>query len=498
MSRRAGESESRGFEESGNRGVGEPGKKISDSSTLRLSDSSIPDFPYGIQSKIQNRKSKIDMSLLSQDDARALLEKVLRYSRADACEARLSGSNGGNLRYARNTVTTAGVQSTMTLVVQASFGKKSGTASIDEFDEASLEKVVRRAEELARLAPENPEFMPPLGPQKYADTPTYVEATANITPVYRAEVAGGSITQARTWNVSAAGFFQDDTRFAAMMNSNGLFAYNRSTGLDFSVTMRTPEGTGSGYVTRDYHDVARFDAWASSKTALDKAVMSRNPRAIEPDKYTVVLEPAAALGLVEHLLANMDARQADEGRSFLSKAGGGTKRGQKIVDERVTIYSDPANSDVPAPGWHEDGRPARRTVWIENGVVKNLAYSRYWAARKGVDAVPGPSNGIMKGGSASLDDLIAGTRRGILVTRFWYIRLVDLQTLLYTGLTRDGTFFIEDGQIRYPIKNFRFNESPLLMLNNLEALGQPMRTGGHLIPSMRIRDFTFTSLSDAV
>lgn len=438
------------------------------------------------------------MSLLSKDDARALLEKVLSYSQADACEANLNGQDGGNIRYARNTVTTAGAQRNLNLVVQSSFGKKSGIATINELDDASLEKAVRRAEELARLAPENPEFMPPLGPQDYVETPTFVEATANITPDYRATVAADSIGPAREANITAAGFFQDNASCAAMMNSNGLFAYNRSTGLDFSVTMRTEDGTGSGYVTRDYNDVERFNSVTASQIALDKAVMSKEPRAIEPGKYTVVLEPTAAGDLLQNMFFNMDARQADEGRSFLAKPGGGNKLGEKIVDERVTIYSDPAHPDVPVSGWSGDGRARTRTAWIENGVVKNLFYSRYWADRQGVAATPFPANSIMEGGDASLEDLIAGTQRGVLVTRLWYIRTVDPQTLLYTGLTRDGTFFIENGRIAYPVKNFRFNESPIIMLNNLEALGRPQRIGGNLIPPIKVREFTFSSLSDAV
>jgi len=438
------------------------------------------------------------MPLLSKDEARALLEKVIGYSKADACEANLNGSDGGNIRYARNTVTTSGSESNLSLAVQSSFGKKSGTATINEFDEASLEKVVRRAEELARLAPENPEYMPPLGPQEYVDTPTFVDDTAAITPAYRAQVAAASIRPAREKNVTAAGFLQDNARFSAMMNSAGLFAYNRSTGLDFSVTMRTEDGTGSGYVSRDYNDVRRFDAARASQIALDKAVLSQEPRAVEPGKYTVILEPEAALGLLQGLMFSMGARQADEGRSFLAKAGGGTKLGEKIVDERVTIFSDPTNPEVPTAGWTGDGRPRGRTVWIENGVVKSMYYTRYWAEKQGVEAVTPPGNGIMEGGDAGLDALIADTRRGILVTRLWYIRTVDPQTLLYTGLTRDGTFFIENGQIRYPVKNFRFNESPIIMLNNLEALGRPMRVSGNLIPPVKVRDFTFTSLSDAV
>jgi len=267
--------------------------------------------------------------------------------------------------------------------------------------------------------------------------------------------------------------------------------------MEFTVTMRTDDGTGSGWVTRDFNDVSKFDAAEASKVAIDKAVLSQEAKAIEPGKYTVILEPAAALGLLEGLGRALDARQADEGRSYMSKDGG-NKLGDKIVDERVQIWSDPLHPEVPTATWNGAGQPLKKTVWMENGVVKNLAYDRFWAKEKGVDAVPYPSNFIMAGGDASINDLIKGTKKGILVTRLWYIRSVDPQTLLYTGLTRDGTFYIENGEIKYPVKNFRFNESPIIMLNNLETLGEQARVEGNWIPYMKIRDFTFTSLSDAV
>lgn len=438
------------------------------------------------------------MAIYTREEAKKILEKALSFSKADACEINLGGSNSGNIRYARNTVSTAGYRSSQSLVVQSSFGKKAGTATIDEFDDASLEKVVRRSEELAQLSPENPEFMPPLGPQEYDEAITYKEATANVTPEYRAEVANKSIVPAAAKDVTAAGFLDDSAQFSAMINSNGLFAYNQSTDVDFTVTMRTNDGTGSGWVTRDYNDISKFDADEASKTAIDKAVMSKEARAIEPGKYTVILEPAASIGLLQNMFRSFDARSADEGRSFMSAADGGNKLGQKIVDERVNIWSDPLHPDAPTSTWNGAGQPLKKTSWIENGVVKNLAYSRYWAEQKGVDPVPFPNNGIMAGGDESLEDMIKGTKKGILVTRFWYIRSVDPQTLLYTGLTRDGTFYIENGQIKFPVKNFRFNESPIIMLNNLESLGKQVRVNGNLIPYMKIRDFTFTSLSDAV
>ncbi|WP_010232432.1 TldD/PmbA family protein [Gillisia marina] len=437
------------------------------------------------------------MAIYTKEEARKIMEKALSFSKADACAINMGGSESGNIRYARNTVSTSGHRSNQTLVVQSSFGKKSGTATIDEFDDESLEKVVRRAEELAQLSPENPEFMAPMGPQTYDEPVSFVEATAKITPEYRAEVADKSITPAAAKDVTAAGFLNDSAGFNAILNSNGLFAYNKATSMDFTVTMRTNDGTGSGWVTRDYNDVTKFDAAEASNVAIDKAIMSMEAKAIEPGKYTVILEPAAASDLLGNMAGALDARTADEGRSFMSKEGG-TKLGDKIVDERVNIYSDPLHPEVPTATWNGDGQALKKTKWIENGVVKNLAYSRYWAEQKGVDAIPYPSNIIMEGGTASLEDLIRDTKKGILVTRLWYIRSVDPQTLLFTGLTRDGTFYIENGKIKHPVKNFRFNESPIIMLNNLETLGKQVRVDGNLIPYMKVRDFTFTSLSDAV
>ncbi|WP_036155442.1 TldD/PmbA family protein [Maribacter forsetii] len=438
------------------------------------------------------------MAIYTKEEARKILEKALSFSKADTCEINLSGYNSGNIRYARNTVSTSGYSSNQSLAVQSSFGKKSGTATIDEFDDASLEKVVRRAEELAQLSPENPEFMEPLGPQMYDEAITYSESTANVTPEYRAEVASSSIVPAAAKDVTAAGFLNDSAGFNAMINSKGLFAYNQSTDVDFTVTMRTNDGTGSGWVKRDFNDVDKFDADEAAKTAIDKAVLSREAKAIEPGKYTVILEPAASADLLRNMFRSLNARSADEGRSFMSAPDGKNKIGEKIVDERVNIYSDPLNPEVPTATWNGEGQAIKKTSWIENGVVKNLAYDRFWAKEKGVEPVPFPSNAIMTGGDASLEELIKSTKKGILVTRLWYIRSVDPQTLLYTGLTRDGTFYIENGEIKYPVKNFRFNESPIIMLNNLETLGQQVRINGNLIPYMKVRDFTFTSLSDAV
>lgn len=449
------------------------------------------------------------MALLSKEEAKKILEKAVGFSKADNISVSLNGAERGNIRYARNSVTTSGEDSNLTLGVTSSFGKKSGSASVNEFDDASIEKAVRRAEELAKLAPENPEFVDPLGPQTYGpDSKTFADATARITPELRAQAAADSINPAVPKQVTAAGYLQDSRGFGAIMNNKGLYAYNKQTSVDFTVTMRTNDGTGSGWAAQDLNDVSKLKAGETSNIAIQKAINSREAKAIEPGKYTVILEPAASADLIR-LMLNMNARTADEGRSFLSKKGGGTKLGEKLVDERVNIYTDPWNEEAPSSPWSFDGQPRQKMDLIKGGVVSNLFYDRYWAQQKGVAPIPFPGNAIMEGTNTSIEDMIKDTKRGVLVTRFWYIRPVDPQTLLFTGLTRDATFFIENGKIKHPVKNFRFNESPIIMLNNLETLGKPVRAvtsegggpgGGQnlLIPAMKIRDFTFTSLSDAV
>lgn len=435
---------------------------------------------------------------MTEQQARALLEKVLGMSRADTCQVSIGGGSNGNIRYARNTVSTAGETENLSIAVTSSFGRRSGSATGNEFDDAALERVVRRAEELARLAPESPEWQPPIGPQTYLRTPGYHESTAAINPEFRARVAAESILPAKTRNCVAAGFLQDNAGWNASMNSSGNFTYDRRTGVNFSLTVRTEDEQGSGYVARDYNDVGQFNSAESATIAIEKAVASRVTRAIEPGRYTVILEPTAVSDFLGNILGGFNARTAMEGRSWLSRPGGQTRLGEKVVDERVTLYTDPMHPEVPASPAGGDGLPRRRMSFIENGVVTALNYDRFWAERQGVEAVPNPGNLIMTGGQGSVEDLIRDTSRGILVTRFWYIRSVDPQTLLVTGLTRDGTFYIENGRIQYAIKNFRFNESPIIMLNNIDAMGTPVRRSGRLLPPIRARDFTFTSLSDAV
>lgn len=444
------------------------------------------------------------MSIFTEQEAKAILGKVIALSKADECTATLAGAVDGNIRFALNNVSTSGVVSNAELAVQVAFGKRVGTASINEFDDASLERVVRRAEDLAKLAPENPEFMPAIGKQEYKASPTFSASTAAIDPEFRAKVAADSITPCRGHGLIAAGFLEDGNGFVAIANSNGNFGYQKTTNFNYTCTVRTEDGRGSGWVGRNLKDAADFRADQDIEIAKRKATESAQAKALEPGKYTVILEPAAAAGLISFMMNFFSARSADEGRSFLSKKGGGNKLGEQVYDPQVNLFADPWHPDAPVLPWDGEGMPRERVAIIENGKVANLAYSRYWAQKQGKTANAQPGNLLMGGGSKSIAELVRGTEKGILVTRTWYIRMVDPQTVLLTGLTRDGTFYIENGQIKHPVKNFRFNESPVIMLNNIDELGKPVRVAGDessfvmMIPPMKLRDFTFTSLSDAV
>lgn len=444
------------------------------------------------------------MTLYTEKDAKAILEKVIQLSKADECSAALQGSVTGNIRFARNAVSTSGSVDDCDLTVQVAFGRRTGVATINAFDDASLENVVRRAEELARLAPENPEFVPAVAKQRYKPSQTFVQATADITPAERTQVAANSIKPCKAANLVAAGFLSDAHGFSAIANSNGNFGYQKTTILDYTCTVRTADGAGSGWVARNVADVRQFDASSQIQVAMRKARDSASAKALEPGKYTVIMEPAATAGLLSFMMFGFDARRADEGRSFLSKKGGGNRVGEQMFDPRVTIYADHTEPGAEVLPWDEDGRPRERTSIVEQGKIRYLDYSRYWAKKQNVNAPGSVGNLIMVGGDASTMDLVKKTRKGILVTRTWYIRMVDPQTMLLTGLTRDGTFYVENGEIRHPVKNFRFNESPAIMLNNIEQIGRPERVGDDespfvmMIPPMVIRDFTFTSLSDAV
>jgi predicted Zn-dependent protease len=448
------------------------------------------------------------MALLSAKEAETLLQKVLALSKADEMEATLQGGRRAWTRFGVNSASTSGDTDDLSLVINSHFGQRSGVATSNTLDDKGLERVVRAAEEIARLRPEDPEQMPFLGKQKYDDISIgFDEATYNASADVRAQGIAATIEPSRAKNLIAAGLYDNRGGFLAIANTRGNFGYTRSSMASFTTTVRTADGTGSGWGSEMSHRIGDIKASAVGARAIEKAELSRNPVAIEPGNYTVILEPNAVGDLVSFMSFFFDARQADEGRSFLSKQGGGNRVGEKFFGDQVNLYTDPNYASGPADAFDGEGLPNVRMDFVRGGVVKTLNYSRFWAKKQGKEATPGPGNIIMDGGTSSIEDMIKSTERGILVTRLWYIRLVDPQTVLLTGLTRDGTFLIEKGRLKSAIKNFRFNETPVKMLNNIEMMSPSVRITGServgeqfpvLAPALKVRDFSFTSLSDAV
>ena len=446
---------------------------------------------------------------MTREEAKALADRVLSFSKADQARVTITSEWNGNTRFADASITTSGGTTDVSVEVTVTIGRRRASASTNVLDDTSLRRTVDLAAQLARLSPEDPEIMPELGPQNYSPVNAYIEDTANLNPAARAGAVRRTVDAAGGGQIFVAGFLNAHVVALAVATSSGLFAYHRTTDANLSATARTPDGTGSGWASAGSRDWGAIDPATIGRVAARKAQSSRNPQAIEPGLYTAVLEPQAVNDLVPLLSNALNARNADEGRSAFSKPGGGTRVGEKVVDERVTLYSDPADPELLAMPFDVEGFPLKQTVWIEKGVLRNLAYTRFWAQKMGVP--PTGTNGIggisnvlagglkLSGGTKTTEELIAGCERGVLVTHFFYIRSLEPRTVLYTGLTRDGAFLIEKGKVTRPLKNFRWNESPLLMLNRLEDIGRPEPVAaGRRMPALRIKEFNFTSLSEAV
>ena len=446
-----------------------------------------------------------ESAVMARDMAQSLIEKVTKLSKADDVQVNLNSGYQADLRFAANQVSTAGGVVNGTVAVTSTFGKKHATTVTNDVSDEALARTVEQSESLAKLSPDDPEVMPPLGSQNYLPVNGYFESTANLTPADRARAALTALEPARkAGDIKAAGFIIVNASANAVGNRNGLFAYNRSTNANYTLTVRTDDGTGSGWAGGEHPDWKQIDFGGMAQRAITKARLSRNPVAIEPGRYTVILEPQAVGDLVQLMGFALNARTADEGRSAFAKQGGGNKIGEKIVDPRITIFSDPQDPQLLAQPYDNQGLPLSRQVWVENGVLKQLFYTRFWAQKQSKQPTGFPSSIKLVGGTTSMDEMIKSTTRGVLVTRLWYLRSVDPRTILFTGLTRDGTFLIENGKISKAIKNFRFNESPLFLLANLDTLGPSVRIGGTeqggpvVMPAIKARDFNFTSLSDAV
>ena len=448
--------------------------------------------------------------LLTETEARAICEKLLSYVKADDAVVGVNSENYGHLRFASNAFTTSGARENVSVAVTVWIGGRRGSANTNEIDDESLKSTVALAEQLARISPVDREYMPTLGKQTYKPVNGYAEATSNISLSARAKTINDVIAACEKSKVIGAGFHQARGSAGASATKNGNFIYDRSSLVSLSTTARTADGTSSGYFLRNHFDVSKLDTARVANEAIRKALDSRNPRVLEPGVYPAILEPQAVADLLGFLAFQFDARSAEEGRSPFSAPGGKTKVGEKIFDERLNVYSDPWHPELPGSPSAQGGLPAQKIYLVRNGVLENLVYSRYWAKQKGKEPTPGPVNSIVESSQApsSLEDMIKSMDRGILLGRFWYIRGVDARTMLQTGLTRDGIWYIEKGKIQYPVKNFRFNQSVIQLLapGNIDMIGKPERVGSSegqggsasLLPALKVKAFTFSSQSEAV
>jgi predicted Zn-dependent protease len=448
----------------------------------------------------------------SREEVKQITDKILNMCKADAVEVDFSGGERSATRFANSTITANLIEHDQQVEITAYFGQKTARTTVHQFDDESLKTAISQVTELAKRKPDNPETMMPVKPpQNYLPVEAALPAAVNFGPAERAAMVKKSVDICEKKGVVGAGYIPKFHWTQATANSEGLFAYYRWADASFVLTCRTPDGTGSGWAgITNVKDVSQIDAAALTTVAADKAVKSVKPRAIEPGDYTVILEPRPAARYLSLLLFAFNARAAEEGRSFMSgKERGSTRLGEKVFGENVTIRSvidDPILRQTPVG---QDGIAARNTTWVEKGVVKNLYYDRYWAKKQGKEASPTSPNQslVMDGGTATIEEMIKTTKRGLLVSFFWYIRPVEQMTLLNTGMTRDGLFLIENGEIVAPVQNFRWNETPAVSYNNITMLGKPvpMHTGEAydgpgtaLVPPMRIDDFTMTSISPAV
>lgn len=433
------------------------------------------------------------MSNWERERLESLVEVALGASGADTAVVRVSGFRQGATRFALSEINQNVVRADLSLTAAVAFGQSVGQASTNALSDAAVVACVKRAETIARRSPPDPEHMPPVAPTPLAAVATFDAATAEASPAARAETVGRAVAVADAAGATGAGSYTTQARVVAVGNSAGHRAYNRESEavLAFSATA----GDAVGWAEGATRVAARLPLEETAGRAVRKALDGAAPRRIDPGRYDVILEPAAVAELIGSFMwVQGDAKAADEGRTFL--AG---KLGTAIADARVDVYSDPTHADCPARPFDEEGMPLGRVDWIKGGVLENLSYSRYWAKKQGRAFTGRPSNLIIAGGDVPLEELVAGTKRGLLVTRFWYIRTVDPMRDLYTGMTRDGTFLIEDGKIAGPVKNLRFNESAIGMLSRVEALG-PERTvngwGLSRAPFVKAREFNFTSTTE--
>ena len=452
--------------------------------------------------------------MYSREEVKAITDKVLNMaSKASGAEVDFSGGERSATRFANSTITANMVQFDRQVSISVRQGNKVGNARTRQFDDASLQQMVTQALAAAEKGRDNPNLTPLLGPQQYVSVDAALPAGVNFGPAERARLARQSIDVSDKMGTVGSGYIPKNHQTTCTANSNGLFAYYQVAETSFILTCRTADGTGSGWAgITGIKDPGMIDAVELTRTASDKALKSRKAKALEPGRYTVILEPRANARFLSLMTQLFNAQSAESpfGRTYFSgKEPGTSKVGEKVFSELVTLRSDIGNPILRQNPIAGDGTPLGNVTWVEKGVLKNLAYSGAYAARAKKPVTPASLNNslVMEGTEQSIADIVKTTKRGLLITFFWYIRGVDNQTLLNTGMTRDGLFLIENGEIVGPVQNFRWNMSPIVGYNNVTAVGKPgpMHTGESydgggtaLVPPVRIEDFLMTSISPAV
>jgi len=428
-----------------------------------------------------------------KDDIEALLKEAVSNVSAPQAQVEFTCRKGFATRFGENAITQNMGGEEEHIRVSVAYDKKQGSTITNRIEKNAIANIIKRAEEIARNSPEDPEYMPPPKAQTYPEVPQrYYEDTAQLSPAEVAEKIHRAIETAKSENYRASGLFETNCGINAIANSEGLSAFDNFSGVDFSTTMHGP--MGSGFSGGNGESMAQVNTEAVTGKAFETAKEAQNPETIEPGEYTVIFEPQAVQDFLGFLFWNMSARDADEGTTVF--AG---KVGQKLFSDKVNISTRIDDPELPAPPFGLDGLPARPEVWVKNGVVERLRHDRFWAGQKGADPDPLLYPLFMEGQDQSISDLVAQCKRGLLAKRLWYIRYVDRKELLLTGMTRDGLFLIEDGKLVAPVKNLRFNESPVVFLRNIVAMSQPQRVGDSAkIPCIMSENFTFSSQTDSI
>jgi len=443
--------------------------------------------------------------MLNRDESLQICETLLAHAATAGAEdaaVSVQSSVQSHARFADNRITTSGRAEDLGINITVWVGRRRGAATGNDSSAAALKQLANEAVQIARVSPVHREYVPTLGPLTYGEDRGFAASTAEPDLAARASALGAVLDTCRTEKVTGAGFHSANASATGSATANGNRRYFRSSQAELSLTARSADGTGSGYYAGDHFDLARLDSQRIVEQAVGKAVRSQAPKPIEPGVYPVILEPQAVADLLGFLTGSLDARTADEGRSAFSGKDGKTRVGDALFNERLNIYSDPMHPELPATPSTGEGVPASRLSLIKGGVLENLNYSRFWARERKRDATPGPVNYIIESSQppVSMDDMIKGMARGLVISRFWYVRQIDPRTLMLTGLTRDGLWWVEKGRIQYPVRNLRFNQSVLAMLApwNVEAIGAPERRSPMMVPALKLSGFAFTSISDAI